>query len=694
MQVLPLGPQADAIFCLQNVRHKDIQVARAVASSLLFRYARLVSGVDPTSPAILVQTALAEWLLVVAGLQDGAGDLPAGSLVALRPEALPAGASVCNSPREFLRDTDTLLPRVRAGNLFVPLAAAVAFLVRWFGSVHPLFQGCLDASSEAQWARQREEVSLFCPSHATDGSPISKALAWGLELEASAFVACLNRVLRHDADANPSPVRVLVLPAHGPLVRANIQELQARLLAAGLAGASPTLDAEVRVPSAAQATPSQMEEALSPEVAVLVQGPVGELHCALNLLAGEAPLEYLCVEEAVAVLSGHLPDLASRSAVESTVGLVWRLFPSYPKERIQEAVRKQAQAKYGGSLEGSSAVSHTPQGRMEGASTLSAAVRRPRRLRPGRWFTKSPSSLVQLVFPGGLWEAGPCVRARGAIVEFLAQVRLLRHDKSSRTFLARGPEDSVLFEATKGSSKGVWDLTEVHVPPQPLHALTGLPTTSVHLDQRALLWLAAGPEDKPKRLLLRLWNDHHIVGRMAEGEDDRTANALAECCAGNPPQRGTRVSLLFRGDDKEAEVLVKALEELMAQTSVGMAGGRPFFGRREGRNLFVATAEITLEGSLSIHPPKKMTLDTDDTSQEALPRGFCLSTAQLAVLFCAGAVEHLEALSTLVRFCRPDEVGFGQEDKDEVRERLQICQVDGGRSTREVQSGISSATFT
>ena len=149
---VPITPSADNVLALQPMAQEYLAPARAIATSLAYRYMGLNLGYgaarrSATSPdAALavhntpvhhVQVALAEWLYVFAALAHSNHDC--GTMTALDPTCKAfsvAGVAVINSPSELL----TAPEGVRAGTHFPSLSSVLVYLADWLGAVVPLSQ--------------------------------------------------------------------------------------------------------------------------------------------------------------------------------------------------------------------------------------------------------------------------------------------------------------------------------------------------------------------------------------------------------------------------------------------------------------------------------------------------------------------------------------------------------------------------
>ena len=200
MPTFPVLANPANVLYVQPIAQGGSAVARAVASSLLYRYTGVNSGMgsalkDAVTPLQLLQAVLAEWLYVYASLQknDRKG-LPLARL----STALQAPFIGTDRPPEVA---------LAASGEHVPsFVSLLGFLADWMGSVFPAYTKL--SCGEVAVAAALQECRRIRPSSVPLDSPVHKAFLHGSALPSHDFIAALNTMFSAST-ASPHPTAVV-----------------------------------------------------------------------------------------------------------------------------------------------------------------------------------------------------------------------------------------------------------------------------------------------------------------------------------------------------------------------------------------------------------------------------------------------------------------------------------------------------
>jgi len=730
-------------FGVHAVSRQYMNLARAAAAGILFRYCRIISGfgsltatktvealVDCGTPGHYAQIVLAEWLAVYAGLQSQASAPVASFLAVMHP---PSSMMGMDDPQGL--KSEKVVKTVKKGTVLPSLASILIFLTDWYGHAHLLLNGRGKGMGveNKTWAHLRRLITSTMPSKCAEGSPAHTAYKAGLALSPALFVDAANKVLSHGASSNPHPVWLVILPGM-QMNRYNISDNMTALQQHSAAADDTVVEGWVghentRAPALMAAPTARDLE--GDEAVFLVESGDG-FDVALNL-AASAPLQDVALHAVIHELVVALPDHAKHAHFADVVAQAWHLFPRLDAEKIEENVRRQLNAKYGQAVvdDGQSVLgdkrsrglplapavvptaaakplpptlndyiaafkSHprTVMPRMSVEEVIAVVAPKvqtpllqPRPFVPRRQYSPGPGS-VCLYFTPETWERPAVRRACIAVHCFFAELSVVKC--GTGVYISKAGK--VIGKAVPSPhAPGSYDIVPARDLVLAAEQKTFRVLHTVVFTREDLLYLTVTPNCDARAALDVLWNDHHVFegqGRkLRRFSDAKTATIIEQVVDGDLKLAATWgldyvAEMAFREGDVAAADLLAKVNLCLTGRDVLVCDSRKTttFGRRgaPGKPV-ISTHRLVPDRKGFILTPHAVTLDGDVSEyahSDAVTRGLCLTTGQLALLFSMGNPAVCFALKTLVEACDPEAFpseGFQAAiaaDKYEVQTRL------------------------
>jgi hypothetical protein len=691
---LPVTPSKDHLFALQTVSAGYESTLRAVATAVLFRFARVNCGhgavpgsYEPVAtdevltteaalksrflPAHLVQVLLAEWLAVYAGLQSKSSE-PIGSFMELVD--IDGVDGVVNSPRDVLTNKDDVQGRVKHGRTLLSPAAVLVFAIDWYGLAYPVISGRQDPVIMKTWHVLRNKLYQLRPSGCAASSLVGASLRAGLGLSPVALIQHLNTVFTQHEVANPHPVRLVLATLIGPAAPYNLQDMYAATRAFSHSGdysnkqykasESVSVPQTVQFPSAAH-----LDKAISDcgWVVLATDTHTGHVHALLHTET-DAPLQYLAVDASIAAIVKCLPAMYEESFQNDVVAQTWRLYPTYTKADIAASVKRSMHMRFGGAPVVGQQLASAPVP-ADVSSTLTGAIEHPKMLRPGRWFTPGPP-MVALYYAPSVWYFNPVKSWVHTLLQFFKRVQVVRAAKTTHrppTYLIQdGVAKYEIVTASKSTGAarrakgyGLVDVSGSAVNISACKDITGVPLCGVVFSKENLLWLAAVQDDRAREVVAELWSKHHVPTATARRFDDTQSSKLisdAVCAkledAGQWP--GVAADMVFYADDITATALLIELDEMMYNQPVVRSGGAYYYGTVGLGKDVVVTHEFVGDGKgyvlTTLAEPLTVPDKIIDLRTQYLNRALLITTTQLSLVYAVGSENEVRALQSMASF--------------------------------------------
>ena len=701
LDVLTGGENA---FLLQPVSRGYMNLYRALATAIIYRFTRVNCGYGASeaeladadridearaarsairvrsTPGHVIQVIFAQWLAVYVGLQLSHGSA-VGTFLVVR--TVPAGVEVINDPRAVLTDADGCLSRIQTGSVVLAPFAALAYLVDWYGAALPAVHAYRPATTEYQ-QELLPLAKVLLLSTLPKASPVGVAFRTGLAAEERVVFAALDKLCKGGevqvrAVHGATRLCKIRLAAHGQLMGALDDVVQPW---------APE-DREA-VPPTVSLSAVNMELLLQPTAAVVVMSSAGKVADALlNRMHEDTPLLYLAVNASIAAVS----RARAGAAPSDVTAQVWALYPFADKGTLQSEVKRALLAESPRAKEAVGAA---------GATVVPKPLQVP--LRPGRWFTKGPSTVTAYIMQRE-YRSKDVSRALAALVHFFSHHAVVRDEATGRAFVTvDGVPKTELVKRGSEGEEAVFEQRPVRGKTAQLTLLpkTELPFHAVVLSRENLLWFAAVEADRPRAILETLWNGHHVCHVTGRRFDDAATAGLIRTVISRQYTHAQKWSseammeLLFMPEDAAAAALLTELDQLMMATAVTVTGGETYYGARlrglkcEATHVFRDVAgggdDLVL---VPLQPAQQLSVDR---WSEWFVHGVCCTTTQLALLFAAGDTAVVAALRTLTDACVVRNLGMGpdfrqlaQTDKMELYKRF---------SEQPVRDNMSALTLT
>ena len=735
----PTLPVDGAALLLQPMVGTYLPVARALATSLLYRFFRLLTpcGVRTaqavtaasvctldTSPELALQITLAEWLLVYVGLHAQKSGGIGGFLELDARKLATLGFEVHN--------------RVQ------PLLAKGMFPAAEDALVPPAVLLVLCASSYA-----RQDRGALCPRVATRGKRVQAALAAGLAAPVETYMAALRALVAVDAARDPYGCSfVLFEPSTAdlPLSSVAISAVEAALGNSWPGGGKPTTP-PMPYPRAIQvdAPPSKVAATIDHTLVGLVISDSPAFVWAVLPVVADAPLEPLFMHFIVdSQLAGparaEFTPLSSDS-VSKLTSRVRLQFPLTPKRVVTDAVVACCQRAFGedafkramGASQSASqpasqpatkpatkpasqtAVSTkpavpTPPKLDSAASTLSAALRAPKLVRPGRWFTRGPAMLTLFYTHDAFAKIAAPRRVLTAFFEELGARRVNGKDvvvfNRTRSVTATGGVQPLARLVPSTSERGAYELQTctasspvLACPPESTEELTGSLLSSVVFTAADCVWAAHHASSRPRDIIFTLWNEFHVHNGPSRSFTDE-ANALvfqyvvaADLRDAHHWMRDALCDMVFAHADADAvDALLREWNALVALTTVVTDADKLYTASTPdigsaimGTGVFIrGTDDDELPTQELVHQTLSRPKPLSPNALRARPlvRGFMLTTTQLALLFSIGTRAEFKALNACLDATDPEALNLPiltsvmDNDRVEMRKRLSKLDAD------------------
>ena len=344
-------------------------------------------------------------------------------------------------------------------------------------------------------------------------------------------------------------------------------------------------------------------------------------------------------------------------------------------------------------------------------STLSAALRKPKHVRPGRWFTRGPAMLT-LYFTQPAFEK---VAAHRTVLQTffneLGARRVLKKDVIVFNRARAGALTSVQPLARlvpSSTEKGAYELQQcaptaaaVPCPPDSTEELTGSLLMSVVFTAADCVWAASHTSSRPRDIVFTLWNEYHVTSVPTRGFAD-DANALiyqqvvnGDLSGAHQWMRDALCDMVFSVSDAAAvDALLAEWNALVNLTTVACdaSTSKLYTGKTPDVNPWITATgvferETDARGSTTnalVHQPlaKVKKLDTNVLRARPLVRGLMLTTTQLALLFSVGTRAEFVALNSCLDATDPGALNLPiltrlmDNDRTEIRKRLTKLDTD------------------
>ena len=659
-------------------------VARAFAASLLYRFFRILTPCDDAESCAeaRVQTVLAEWLQVYAGLL--AADAGAGSFLRWKSST-------------DLQAHNRVQPILQAGafpgkGAIVPPAVLLVLCAYWLAQRR---QSKPDASS-----------GLVIPSPRSQGEAVRAAAQRGAAMAAVVFCNALRVAVSADAGQDPHPCGFAVFIAGAPIKPTSTDDL------AALLGDSWPGRHDAKLPAPPHVTLDKMFRRVPIDgalVGIVVEtGGAQHVWAVLSQLC-DAPLEPLFLHfvadalvpsSKIALTPAGLKDICARVRVQ---------FPSASRDAVRNAAVASLKRAFGEDAY-ERGMAGAPVPKLDTVpSTMSAALRKPKTVRPGRWFTRGPAMLA-LYFTQDTFDG--LLTSRQIVSDFFQELGTRRvHAKDVFVFnrkttdaeAARVLPLAKLQQST--TERGAYELRVcepgvalMDCPPAATEELTGPLLQCVVFSVADCVWAAHTSDPRPREIIYELWNRFHVHDAPSRAFADGAASVFfQQVVRGNLHgahawMRDALADMVFREADMDAieellaewaQLVSDSLEIVVLDPETGrlFTGPAPDIGatvRVTGTFVNLVDDDEDDENAELVHEALKKPFQLPENALRTRPlvRGVLLTTTQLALLFAIGTRAEFVALSSCLDAVSTSDLNLPilasilDNDRAEIRKRI------------------------
>lgn len=692
-QIFPVTPSPTNAFALQPVAQEYMAAARAVATSVAYRYTGINLGYGYTrgrvavlddvltahpTPMHYAQVVLAEWLLVFAALFTSHPDC--GCMTSLNPGSAAFTApdrrsTVVNSPAEVLTRPED----VGAGTHFPSLSAVLVYIADWLGAVIPAYQSLSHGDVKGTVKPLLHRIQPLFVSTAPPSCAARTWLKQGKALSDDAFVVAVAEFMRVGGETVQHACRLVTADADD---EAEWVQQFVSTSTAGCSGVAVAIDAAtsyrasqvVYVPQSVFLAERDIDTALDSRTAVVARG-AGKWFPLLPFELGDAALEYVVIDAATATLVNALPKTASARDFQEVRSRACTLFYTGNQRAVTAAARSAFETRFPDVALALKTVRAVP----DKSSTDDVTVHPGRHAHPG-------GTMLGVYYTPEAWQA--LQPQLSEVVSFFRRTEVLRTADGHTYFatIAHQPDGIPLHTATHELTRNgrSYNARQLSRPVAMLASAVGTsqlvqaPFWSVVLMREDLLAIAVSDRASyARRALVDLWARHvpGLAGRrfqdeIAVGIITATVNAKKRRVSGAAKwAAGAMVELVFGFWDVSSTLdLLDDLDTFLTKARVVQHTARGSTVHDElsvgvetecGATMstrFLMDGDDLVAVSIPPHECPTVPFDAIAAWTEPLLRGFCITTTQAAVISALGTPTEQAALQYVAHACEPEQI--------------------------------------